>query len=137
VAGFLNRGIAWYKLGDIEKAKANVDTVKKLYPTYPTLPGMYKLIGEFYMKQGWEVYGKAGRFPEAIEEFKKGIAVDSTNAELWYNLGGAYFSNRQFPEAVNVWQIALKLRPNYPQAQQGLQAALGVLNGTIPAPKKQ
>jgi len=132
VAGFLNRGIAWYKLGEIDKAKANVDTVKKLYPTYPTLPGMYKLISEFYMKRGWDKYGKYGKYPEAIEEFKKGLSIDSTNAELWYNLGGALYSNHQIGEAANMWRIALKLKPDYIQAQQGLQAAMSALNGVPP-----
>lgn len=131
VAGFLNRGIAWYKLGDIDKAKPNVDTVRSLYPTYPTLPGMYKLMGEFYMKKGWEEFGKYGKFPEAIEQFKKALSVDSTNPEIWYNLGGALYSNRQLPDAIGAWQRALQLKPDYAQARQGLQAAMAALNGAV------
>jgi tetratricopeptide (TPR) repeat protein len=130
VAGFLNRSIAWYKLGEVDKAKPNLDTVRKLYPTYPTLPGMYKLLSEFYMKNGWEKYGRYGKYPEAINEFKKGLAIDSTNPELWYNLGGALFSERQYPDAINAWKVALKLKPGYMQAQQGLQAGMEALNAT-------
>ena len=128
VAGFLNRGIAWYKLGDIDKAKANMDTVKSLYPTYPTLKGMYALLSDHFMKRGWNEYGKFGKYPEAIEEFKKGLAIDSSNAELWYNMGGAYYSNHQIQEAIASWQVALKLKPDYLMAQQGMQAAMGLLN---------
>jgi tetratricopeptide (TPR) repeat protein len=128
VAGFLNRGIAWYKLGDIDKAKANMDTVKTLYPNYPTLKGMYALLSDHYMKKGWDSFGRVGRFPEAIIEFKKGLSFDSTNPQLWYNLGGAYYSNHQLPEAINAWQVSLKLKPDNVQAQQGLQAAMGMLN---------
>ena len=124
VAGFLNRGIAWYKLGDIDKAKANMDSVKMFYPSYPTLKGMYQLIGDHYMKLGWSKYGQFGKYPEAIEVFKKGLAADSTNADLWYNMGGAYYSNRQLPEAINAWQVSLKLKPGNMQAQQGMQAAI-------------
>ena len=136
VAGYLNRGIAWYKLGEVDKAKSNIDSVRALYPTYPTLPGMYKLISDFYMKRGWEQYGKFGKYPEAIVELRKGVAIDSTNAELWYNLGGAYYSNHQLPEAVYAWQKAIQIRPDYTQARQGLQAALGVLNGGAPPPQQ-
>jgi protein O-mannosyl-transferase len=134
VAGFLNRGIAWYKLGDIDKAKPNVDTVRTLYPTYPTLPGMYRLMGEYYMKKGWDDYGKYGKYAEAITVFKKGLEVDTTNPELWYNIGGAYYSNRQLPDAVAAWQKALRLKPDYPQARQGLMAAMAALNGVAPQP---
>jgi len=127
VAGFLNRGIAWYKLGDMVKAKANLDSARALYPNYPTLPGIYKIIGNDYMKKGWDNYGRIGKYPEAIIEFKKGIAIDSNNAELWYNLGGAYYSNRQYPEAVEAWRISLKLDPTNVKAQQGMQAGMGAL----------
>ncbi len=130
VAAYLNRGIAWYKLDSIDRAKPNFDAVKQLYPTYPTLPAMYKLLGDFYMKKAWINYGKAGLYPEAIAELKKGIAVDSLNPELWYNLGGALYSNRQLPDAIDAWKTALKLKPDYTQAQRGLQAAMGALNGT-------
>ena len=127
VAGYLNRGIAYYKLGLIDKAKENVDKVAQLYPTYPTLPGMYKLISDFYMKRAWNEYGSKGKYPEAIVELKKGLSIDSTNAELWYNTGGAYYSNHQLMEAIYAWQRALKIKPDYVQAQQGLGAALNNL----------
>ena len=128
VASYINRGIGWYKLGDMDKAKANLDSAKRRYPNYPTLPGIYKLIGEDYMNKGWSKYGKNGMYPEAVAEFKKGIEIDSANADLWYNLGGAYYSNHQFAEAVDAWKVALKLRPNYEKAQRGMQAAIANMN---------
>ena len=136
VAGFLNRGIAWYKLGYVDRSKPNIDTVRSLYPNYPTLPGMYKLISDFYLKNGWESYGKNGMYAQAIEEYKKGLAIDSSNIDLWYNMGGAYFTNKQYPEAVHSFQFALRLNPNNAQAQQGLTAAMQMLNGGAAAPKR-
>lgn len=128
VAGFLNRGIAWYKLGDVDRAKPNIDTVRSLYPNYPTLPGMYKLMSDYYLKNGWDSYGKNKMYPEAIAEYKKGLLIDSTNMDLWYNMGGAYYTNKQYPEALYAFQRAQKLNPNNPQVQQGLQATLEMLN---------
>ena len=130
VAGFLNRGIAWYKLGDVDRAKPNIDTVRSLYPNYPTLPGMYKLMSDYYLKNGWESYGKKGMYPEAIAEYKKGLAIDSTNIDLWYNMGGAYYTNKQYPEALGAFQRALKINPQNQPAQNGMNAALQMLNGT-------
>jgi hypothetical protein len=128
VASYINRGIAWYKLGNMDKAKANLDSAKARYPSYPTLPGIYKLVGEDYMNKGWSLYGSKGKFTEAVGEFKKGIAVDSSNADLWYNLGGAYYSNQQFPEALEAWKVSLKLRPGYEKAMRGMQAAMANMN---------
>jgi len=128
VAAFLNRGIAWYKLDSIDRAKPNFDTVRALYPSYPTLPGMYKLISDFYMKNGWNSYGKVGKYQEAVAEFKKGLAIDSTNAELWYNMGGALFSNREFADAIAAWKVTLKLDPAYNRARQGMEAATRALS---------
>ena len=129
VAAYLNRGIAWYKLGNIDETKANIEKVRALYPTYPTLPGMYKLICDYYLKVGWENYGKIGRYQEAIEEYKKGLQVDSNNIDLWYNMGGAYYTNRQPNEALVAFQRALRLQPNNQQAQAGINACMQMLNG--------
>ncbi len=130
VAGFLNRGIAWYKLGDVDRAKPNIDTVRSLYPNYPTLPGMYKLISDYYLKNGWESYGKQGRYTEAVAEYKKGLLVDSTNADLWYNMGGAYYTNKQYMEALGCFQRAQKLKPDNPNAAQGINATMQALSQT-------
>jgi hypothetical protein len=137
VAGYLNRGIAWFKLGEVDKAKANIDSVRKLYPTYPTLPGMYKLISDHYLRNGWESYGKHGMYAQAVEEYKKGLSIDSFNVDLWYNMGGAYYTNKQFPEAANSFQMALRLQPNNVQAQQGLMAAQAGLNGVAQQAQQQ
>jgi len=135
VAAYLNRGIAWYKMGNMDKATENMDMVKQLYPSYPTLPGMYKLICDHYLKEGWDNYGKAGKYAEAIEVYKKGLAVDSTNVDLWYNMGGAYYTNKQFPEAITSFQTALKYQPNNAQARNGLNAAISLMkNGGTPPP---
>ncbi|GAA4468581.1 hypothetical protein GCM10023093_26440 [Nemorincola caseinilytica] len=132
VAAYLNRGIAWYKLGDIDKAVENMNSVKKLYPTYPTLPGMYKLICDHYLRVGWEQYGKLGRYAEAIEVYKKGLAVDPNNADLWYNMGGAYYTDHKAAEALAAFQRALQLSPGNQQAQAGINAATQMLHGIQP-----
>jgi tetratricopeptide (TPR) repeat protein len=136
VAAYLNRGIAWYKLGNVDKAKENVDHVKRLYPTYPTLPGMYKLISDFYLRNGWDTYGKNGRYAEAVVEYKKGLAIDPTNFDLWYNMGGALYTNRQFPEALEAFQKALQLAPGNQQAQQGYSATMLAINQMQGKPAK-
>lgn len=129
VAGYLNKGIAYLKLGDIDSAQLCIANVKKYYPNYPTLGSIYALIADTHMKNGWNKYGKFGKYPEAIAEFRKGLEVDPNNAELWYNVGGAYYSNHQYKEAVEAWQHTLQIKPNYVEAQQGMQAAISQMQG--------
>jgi protein O-mannosyl-transferase len=136
VASFMNRGIAYYKLGIMDSAKLNLDSAKTLYPNYPTLPGIYKLIAEDYMRKGWQEYGRAKMYPQAINEFLKGIAIDSSDADLWYNLGGAYYSNQQYNEAVRAWQMTLKIQPGYVKAQQGLSALMNMAAASQQGAKK-
>ena len=136
VAGFLNRGIAYYKLGILDSAKMCLDSVRANYPNYPTLKTLYTLLGDYHMKNGWNNYGKFGKYPEAIQEFRTGIAIDSTNSELWYNLGGAYFSNKQYKEALEAWNVALRLNPTHEQTKQGMQAAYSILQGQTQGMKK-
>lgn len=135
VAAFLNRGIAWYKLGDVEKTIANIDTVRMLYPTYPTLPGMYKLICDHFLREGWEKYGKLGKYPEAIAVYQRGLRVDSNNADLWYNMGGAYYTNRQPMEALAAFRKTLQLQPGNKNAEMGINAVNQMLNSMQQKPK--
>ena len=128
VAGFLNRGIAYFKLGDLDKAKPNFDTVKTLYPNYPTLESLYKLLGQNYNSNGWNMYGKNGKYDLAAVEFEKGIACDSLNPEIWYNLGGSMFNLHQYPQAAYAWQRALKIKPDYKEALQAMQIVANILN---------
>lgn len=137
VAGFLNRGIAYYKLGQLDSAKMCLDSVRANYPNYPSLKTLYTLLGDYHMKNGWNNYGQYGKYPEAIKEFELGIEIDSTNSELWYNLGGAYFSNKQYKEAVNAWNMTLKLNPNHEQAKHGMSAAMGFMQPQQQQPHPQ
>jgi len=127
VAGFFNRGIAWLKLGDLDNAKANMDSVKAHYVNYPGIAEMYQQIAGLYLSKGRFLYARNNQWPQAIGEFKKGIAIDPSNAELYFQEGVAYYQNQQFNEALDAWKSALRVRPNYPDAQRDLD----FLNGLI------
>ncbi|NCX94816.1 MAG: tetratricopeptide repeat protein [Chitinophagia bacterium] len=143
VAGFLNKGIAYLKLNNIDSAQMCTDSVRKYYPNYPTLVSIDALIANHYLTVGWEQYGKFGKYLEAIEVFKKGLASQPNNPDLWYNVGGAYYSNKMPTEALEAWDKALQIKPDHQQALQGRNAALlmlqqkpvGVPNSPPPAPK--
>ncbi len=125
--GYLNRGVVYYKLGDIDHALSDFDSLKRIFPHYPTLPQLFHLIGNHYIDVGWNQYGKQGKYAEAMVVFRKGLEADPTNADLWYNLGGAAYSLQQYDTAYMAWQNALKYNPNHAQAQKGFEAVKAML----------
>ena len=58
----------------------------------------------------------------AIVGLEKACELDPSNAEYWYNLGGASFTAKEYEKAKNAWTKTLQLKPGYVQAQQGLLA---------------
>jgi protein O-mannosyl-transferase len=122
VAAHLNRALVFLKLDDIDSCRIDLDSVRSIYPSYPTLHNMYSMLADTYIKKGG-VFAKAGDLPGAVQVYEQGVRAVPDNADLWYNLGGAYFTNKQFPNAIVAFNNALKLNPQYTDAARGLQAA--------------
>ena len=120
VNGYLNVGVAYFKLKDYDKAKLNWNIAKKIYPNNPFIKRNFELLGATYFNEGMVVGAK--NIPEAIIWLEKAVEIDSTNAEYWYNLGGACFTNKDFGKARNAWTQTLKFKPDHAQAQQGMSA---------------
>src|SRR5262249_41017863 len=59
----------------------------------------------------------------AVEDFKHVIAIDDTDADTWYFLGTVYSQLKQFPQAIDAFEHALKLNPLHASAQFGLSRA--------------
>ncbi len=52
VLGYMNRSVAYYKLGMTDSMMADLDTVRAIYYVHPQLPEMYYHAGEQYMTEG-------------------------------------------------------------------------------------
>jgi hypothetical protein len=123
VNGYLNLGVAYFKLKDYDKAKANWDKVKEIFPNNPYLKRNYPLLGNSYMNDALSIGAKE---PEkAIQMLEKGVEADPSNPDIWYNLGGASYTVGNFKRAREAWNQALALKPDYEQARAGLKAIEG------------
>lgn len=40
--------------------------------------------------------------------------------EMYFNVGVMYYMNKQYPQAINAWQITVKLKPEFKEAQNAL-----------------
>jgi tetratricopeptide (TPR) repeat protein len=58
----------------------------------------------------------AQRFPEAVEAFRRAVALRPAFPEAWNELGFALRKSGQYPEALTAYDRALQLRPNFPEA---------------------
>jgi cytochrome c-type biogenesis protein CcmH/NrfG len=63
----------------------------------------------------------AKRIEEAIASFNTGLRYQPDDAEAHYGLGSALIAQRRREEAVTALREAIRLRPNYPEAQALLQ----------------
>jgi cytochrome c-type biogenesis protein CcmH/NrfG len=61
----------------------------------------------------------------AIRAFEDSIAKNPNNATFHYHLGLASAKQGNLARARRSYQTALKLRPNYPEAQQALKTIGG------------
>lgn len=123
VNGYLNMGVAYFKLKNYDKARECWDRAREIYPSNPFLKRNMELLGRIYYNQAMDFGMKQPK--EAIRLLEEAVEVDPTNAEYWYNMGGASFTIQDFKKARAAWTKTLELKPDYEQARQGLAAIEG------------
>ncbi len=64
-----------------------------------------------------------GNFKEAIVSYEALVRADQWNANLFYDLGNAYFRTRDFGRAILNYERALALEQHHPEAMANLQIA--------------
>jgi tetratricopeptide (TPR) repeat protein len=63
-----------------------------------------------------------GNYAEAATMYEQ-MVVDQPSAEVYYNLGNAYFKQGELAQAILAYERALRLKPSYKDAQYNLQFA--------------
>ena len=119
---YLNLGVAYYKLNEPDSARACWDVAKRLYPDHPNLKQYYPLLGMCYLNKGLLVGKNTNNLDAAIQVMRKGIEFDPNNPNIWYNIGGAYFTIKKYDSARIAWTRTLQLKPDFNDAQRGLNA---------------
>ncbi|MCX6576482.1 MAG: sulfatase-like hydrolase/transferase [Candidatus Aminicenantes bacterium] len=92
-----------------KKQKRLKDAVSVLLDAYQNNPSSFRIM---------TTYGiflvDAGRFDEAVEVLKKGLALIDFDPEVWNYLGVAYWSQGDYDAARKAYERALALDSNYP-----------------------
>ncbi len=119
VNGFLNLGLAYFKLNREREMLYYWKIAEGLYPNNPYLKNYYIVTYNMFLKRAFEKM-EDGHPELAVEDYNKCIILDRYNPEGWYNLGGAYFKMGKKEKANVCWKETLKLNPSHPGAIQAL-----------------
>lgn len=117
---YLDYGLVYYNLDIPDSAKIIWEEGEKIAPEDLHWREFYAALATLYLHDGM-VQGKDN--PEkAAHLFLKGIDINPLNSTLWYNLGGALFTEGKYAEAKKAWEETLRIEPDNADAQRGLNA---------------
>lgn len=120
VNGYLNIGVAYFKIKNYDKARENWEIAKRIYPNNPFLKRNLKLLGTVYYNDAMKM-GRKQPY-EALKLLEKAAEADPGNSDYWYNLGGVCYTVGDFEKAKNAWTKTLLLNPNHQDAKRGMAA---------------
>jgi len=126
-SNYFNWGVVYSRMDSLERAEWAWNEGRKIKPNSSLLEQYDKFLAEKYYRMGLEkgLNKESKDLKQSIVYLYKAAKYDPTNAEYWYNLGGAYFTNSQLDSARFCFEKTLSLDPNHSNALRGLQALKG------------
>jgi len=131
VNGYLNLGLAYFKLRKDFEALYYWKNAERLYPNNPYLRNYYAVYSNDLKSRGSMAFNR-GHMDTAAIEYNKWTLLEPGNPEAWYNLGGAFFNSRKYGMAKQAWERKLMLNPNHPEAKRNLPMITPQLLGQVP-----
>lgn len=132
VNGYLNLGLAYFKLRKDFEALYYWKNAERLYPNNPYLRNYYIVYYNDLKNRGATAFNR-GRMDSAAVAYRKCTILDPYNPEGWYNLGGAYFNSQRYVKAKECWDRALQLNPNYQEVKRVMPMLTPQMLGQAPA----
>jgi len=120
---FYNRGIAYAKKGDLDRAIADFDQALRLDPD-----------STFALNNRGAAYARKGQYSEAIADFNEAIRLDSQSATAYNNRGTAYAKLGEYDRALEDFEQAVRLDPKDMSAQNNRRLARQLKGSVAAAP---
>jgi protein O-mannosyl-transferase len=117
VNGYLNLGLAYFKLRKDFEALYYWKNAERLYPNNPYLRNYYQVYSNDLKNRGANAFNR-GRMDSAAIAYNMWSLLAPYDKEAWYNLGGAYFNQGKYPLAYRSWSRALQIDPNYAEVKK-------------------
>jgi protein O-mannosyl-transferase len=117
MSAYLNRGLCYFNKGDPERALPDWDTVRKHAPGLQNLSKYLSIAGNYFYTRGMK-YNEAHKVDSAVIALNQSVEAMPTAAEVWYQLGNAYYQMSNFASAKQAVAKALQLAPDHPAARK-------------------
>ncbi len=98
---FINRGLAYYELGQYKRAIEDYDQAIRWKPERAAS----------YNNRGI-AYAKTGDYKRAIEDYDQAILLKPNYSLAYNNRGSAYLSLNQYEQAIENYNEAIRLKPD-------------------------
>lgn len=131
VNGYLNLGLAYFKLRKDFEALYYWKNAERLYPNNPYLRNYYQVYSNDLKNRGSMAFNR-GRMDSAAIAYNMWTLLTPYDQEAWYNLGGAYFNQGKYALAKRSWERALQINPNYAEVKKVLPMITPQMVGQMP-----
>ena len=131
VNGYLNLGLAYFKLRKDFEALYYWKNAERLYPNNPYLRNYYQVYSNDLKNRGSIAFNR-GRMDSAAIAYNMWALLSPNDQEAWYNLGGAYFNQGKYVLAKRSWDRALQINPNYAEVKKVLPMITPQMLGLVP-----
>ena len=118
--GYLNMGVVYSHLRDPANMELWWNKARKISPNHDGFREYDKILSSYYFSVGLQK-GIEKKFTESISNMMHALRFDTLNADILYNLGGAYFTIQKTDSAKYFFQKTLSIISNYQKALAGLQ----------------
>jgi hypothetical protein len=117
-------------IGDCQREKGEYDKAIETYNKLVQQAGPDTTMGKAMGAKGLAAIGliflKQGKLAESQDYFKKSIEMAPQDENLPYNVAEIYFSNSQVDDAIRYFELAIQIKPDWPDPY--LRVALAYLN---------
>jgi tetratricopeptide (TPR) repeat protein len=119
VNGYLNLGLAHFKLNEEKKAIYYWKVAETIYPANPFLKLYFDVYSSILKERGSKALENDD--PKgALAAFKKWTTIRPKDPESWYMAGGVCYRLNNRTAARKYWEKALLLKPDYSDAKKAL-----------------
>lgn len=125
VNGYLNLGLAWFKLRDDRKTIYYWKMAENMYPKNPYLMNYYDVYGNLLKQRASEAF-REERLTDALKDYILYSMIHPDDPEIYYLKAGVLYNLGQYEKARVSVEKALELRRDYPEAKQLMDQILAL-----------
>ena len=117
--GMLSRARSLMDSGDLGRAASELAKAKAVFPGDPRLAEVANKMAEAYYNMG-NARDKLRQYAEAIDAYKKAIAIKPDYAEAYCWMGFAWHWLKQYADAIAAYKKAIAIKPDYATAYSNM-----------------